>query len=77
MFQRLWDVLNKYKAELVVIYSVVDEGNDNYFHRDKPRPLTQVKRKTRNNQVFGVDAAYGYVCTYVKLCYIFTSHDVF
>jgi len=37
MFRRLWDVLNKYKAELVVISSVVDEGNDNCFHGVKPR----------------------------------------
>jgi len=29
MFRRVWDVHNKYKAELVVSYSVVDEGNDN------------------------------------------------
>jgi len=29
MFSCLWDVLNKYKAELVVSYSVVDEENDN------------------------------------------------
>jgi len=39
MFRLLWDVLNKYDAELVVIYSVVDEGDDNCFHGDKPRPL--------------------------------------
>jgi len=32
MFRRLRDVLNKYKAELVVISSVVDGGNDNGFH---------------------------------------------
>jgi len=31
MFQGLWDVLNKYKAELVVDYFVVDE--ENYFLR--------------------------------------------
>jgi len=32
MFRRVWDVLNKYEAELVVSSSVVDEGNDNCFH---------------------------------------------
>jgi len=32
MLQRLWDVLKKYKAELVVISFVVDEGNYNCFH---------------------------------------------
>jgi len=29
MFRCLWDVLNKYKADLVVSYFVVDEKNDN------------------------------------------------
>jgi len=43
MFRCLWDVHNKYKSELVVSSSVVDEGNDNGFftetsHIDKPRP---------------------------------------
>jgi len=33
MFRRLWDVHNKYKAELVVHYSVVDEGNDSFLQR--------------------------------------------
>jgi len=47
MFRRLWDVLNKYEAELVVNFSVVDEGNDNVFlteasQRDKPRPSRRV-----------------------------------
>jgi len=37
MFRRLWDVLNKYEAELVVISSVVDGGNDNRFHGAKPQ----------------------------------------
>jgi len=37
MFRRLWDVHNKYKAKLVVSSSVVDEGNDNCFHGDKPQ----------------------------------------
>jgi len=37
MFRRLWDVLNKYKAELVVSSSVVDEGVDNRFHGVKPQ----------------------------------------
>jgi len=37
MFQSLWDVLNKYEDELVVGSSVVDEGNDNCFHGEKPR----------------------------------------
>jgi len=32
MSRRLWDVLDEYKAELVVSSSVVDEGNDNRFH---------------------------------------------
>jgi len=32
MFRRLWDVLNKYEAELVVRSSVADEGDDNRFH---------------------------------------------
>jgi len=36
MFQRWWDVLNKYKAELVVSSSVVDEEDDNGFHGVKP-----------------------------------------
>jgi len=44
MFRRLWDVHNKYKAELVVSSSVADGGNNNLFHRakqrDKPRPLS-------------------------------------
>jgi len=31
MFRHLWDVHDKYKAELLVISSVVDEGNDNGF----------------------------------------------
>jgi len=35
MFRRLWDVHNKYKAELVVSYSLVDEGNDNGLYGDK------------------------------------------
>jgi len=39
MFRHLWDVLNKYEAELVVSSSVVDEGDDDCFHGDKPRPL--------------------------------------
>jgi len=33
----LWDVLNKYKAELVVISSIVDGGNDSCFHGVKPQ----------------------------------------
>jgi len=37
MFRRLWDVLNKYKAELVVSSSVADEGDDNCFHGEKPQ----------------------------------------
>jgi len=28
----LWDFHNKYKAEIVVISSMVDDGNDNCFH---------------------------------------------
>jgi len=36
MFRRLWDVLHKYEAELVVISPVVDDGNDNCFHGAKP-----------------------------------------
>jgi len=36
MFQRLWDVLNKYKAELVVSSSVVDGGKYNRFHEISP-----------------------------------------
>jgi len=32
MFRRLWDVLNKCRAELVVISSMPDEGNYNCFH---------------------------------------------
>jgi len=35
MFRRVWDVLNEYKAELVVSYSVVDEGNDKGLYRDE------------------------------------------
>jgi len=31
----VWAVHNKYKAELVVSYSVVDEGNDNGLHGDE------------------------------------------
>jgi len=38
MFSRLWNVVNKYEAELVVSYPVADEGNDNSFHGDKLRP---------------------------------------
>jgi len=37
MFRRLWDVLNKYKAELVVSSSMVDEGNDNRFYGAKQK----------------------------------------
>jgi len=37
MFRRVWDVLNKYKAELVVSYSVVDEENLNVFYGGKPQ----------------------------------------
>jgi len=37
MFARLWDVHNKYKAELVVSSSVVDEGNDQGFYGGKPQ----------------------------------------
>jgi len=37
MFRRLWDVHNKYKAELVVISSMVDGGNDNCFHGVQPQ----------------------------------------
>jgi len=33
----LWNVLNKYKAELVVHSSVVDEGKVNRFHGVKPQ----------------------------------------
>jgi len=36
MFRRLWEVLSKNKAELVVSSSVVD-GNDDGFHRVKPQ----------------------------------------
>jgi len=32
MFRRLWEVQNKYTAELVVSSSVVDEGKYNGFH---------------------------------------------
>jgi len=32
----MWEVLNKYEAELVVHSSVVDGGNDNRFHVVKP-----------------------------------------
>jgi len=35
MFRRVCDVLNKYKAELVVSYFVVDEGNDNGLYGDE------------------------------------------
>jgi len=34
MFRRVWDVHNKYKLELVVNYSVVDEGNENGLYGD-------------------------------------------
>jgi len=39
MFRRLWEVHNKYEAELVVSSSMVDKGNDNrvQMNRDKPR----------------------------------------
>jgi len=37
MFRRVWDVLDKYKAELVGSYSVVDEGNDNGLYGDETR----------------------------------------
>jgi len=33
----MWDVHNKYKAALVVSYSVVDEGNDNGLNGDETR----------------------------------------
>jgi len=33
----VWDVHNKYKAELVVRYSVVDEGNDHGLYGDETR----------------------------------------
>jgi len=36
MFRGLWEVL-KYKSEPVVSSSVVDGGNDNCFHGDKPQ----------------------------------------
>jgi len=43
MFRRVWDVFDKYKAELVVSLSVVEKGNIDCFHvvkpQDKPRPL--------------------------------------
>jgi len=35
MFRRWWDVLDKYKAELVVNSSVVDGGNANCLHGAK------------------------------------------
>jgi len=35
MFRRVWDVLNEYKAELVVSSPVVDEGNR--FYGVKPQ----------------------------------------
>jgi len=41
----VWDVHNKYKAELVVSYSVVDEGNDNGHYGDE-----------KNRIAFGVNA---------------------
>jgi len=37
MFRRVWDVHNKYKAELVVSYSVVDEGDDYGLFGGKPQ----------------------------------------
>jgi len=49
MLWRVWDFHNKYKAEITIISSVVDDGNDNCFHGDKPRP------NIRN--AFGVNAA--------------------
>jgi len=36
MFRRLWDVLNKYKAELVVSSSVMNEGNENCLYKVMP-----------------------------------------
>jgi len=36
MFRRVCDVLNKYKAEIMISSSMVDEGDDNCFHGVKP-----------------------------------------
>jgi len=38
VFRRAWDVLNKYKAERLVISSMVDGGKVHFSHKVKPRP---------------------------------------
>jgi len=47
MFGRLWD-LHKYKAEILVISSMVDGRNDN--HGDKPSPLSDANEVNGANE---------------------------